>query len=257
MKPRERRHAILELSHTGASLAVDEIAARFAISRETVRRDLARLDRDGLLRRVHGGATVPRSGTEPPFLERQQLHMEAKRRIGLAAAALFEPGDSLLIDTGSTTEQFANALATKTNLTVITNSSRIATAVSGIARTNEVYVLGGAFRADTGQILGSLCIEQLGLFTATHAVLGAGAISVEGRVMDYDTDEAQLARMMISRAKHVTILADSAKIGRSALMTVCEARAIHRLVTDQPPPKPLQEVLASAQVEIIVAPSSK
>jgi DeoR/GlpR family transcriptional regulator of sugar metabolism len=199
---------------------------------------------------------VPRYGVEPPFQERQKLNMEAKRRIGLAAAALFGPGDSLMVDTGSTTEQFANALASKTNMTVITNSSRIASTIAAGPGKNAVYVLGGAFHGETGQILGPLCLEQLDCFNATHAVLGVGAISTDGRIMDYDMDESLLARAMIAHTENVTILADHSKLDRRALITICHARTIRRLVTDRSPPRRLAETLSSHQVEVVVAESA-
>jgi DeoR/GlpR family transcriptional regulator of sugar metabolism len=255
LTPTERRKAILEMSHLGASLAVEEIASRFGVSRETVRRDLARLDDAGSLRRVHGGAVAPRLGNEPPFQERQKLNREAKRRIGLAAAGLFEPGDSVMIDTGSTTEQFATALAAKTDITVITNSNRIATAIAAGPGKNRIFVLGGAFQCDSGQILGSLCIEQLAHFNADHVVLGVGALSADGRVMDYDVEEAALARAMIARAQTVTILADHSKFDRQALITVCQFEAVTRLVTDQPPPDQLAEMLDASQVAVTLAPA--
>jgi DeoR/GlpR family transcriptional regulator of sugar metabolism len=254
LSPTERRDAILDMSRLGVSLAVEEIATRFGVSRETVRRDLACLDDAGLLRRVHGGAVIPRLGNEPPFRERQKLNMKAKRRIGRAAAALFEPGDSVMIDTGSTTEQFATALAAKTDITAITNSNRIATALSvGPGKSSRIFVLGGAFHADSGQILGALCIEQLATFNADHAVLGVGALSADGRVMDYDADEASLARAMITRAETVTILADHSKLDRQALITVCRFETVTRLVTDLAPSGALAEKLAASQVAVIVA----
>ena len=243
------------MSRAGDSLAVDEIASRLAVSRETVRRDLARLDAAGLLRRVHGGAVSPRLGTEPPFQERQALNRDAKRRIGLAAAALFEPGDSVMIDTGSTTEQFATALAAKSALTIITNSNRIATAIAVGPGKNSIFVLGGAFHAESGQVLGALCIGQLGQFNADHVVLGVGALSDDGWVMDYDADEASLARAMMARARTVTILADHSKLDRKALLTICTFDSVSRLVTDRAPTGQLQERLRASHVEIIVAPT--
>jgi DeoR family glycerol-3-phosphate regulon repressor len=253
LDPIERRNAILEMSRIGEGLAVDEVAARFAVSRETIRRDLARLDADGLLRRVHGGAVAPRLGVEPSFHERQRLNMEAKRRIGIAAAALFEPGESLMIDTGSTTEMFAAALSAKSNMTVITNSSRIASPLTGGPGKNAVYVLGGAFHGDSGQILGALCIEQLTRFNAHHAVLGVGAIGSDGQVMDYDMDEALLARAMIAQAQSVTLLADHSKFDRKALVNICAMPAVSRLVTDQRPPECIVRLLSNLQVDVIVA----
>jgi len=253
LRPNDRRNAILTLSGKGEELVVDEIADRFGVSRETIRRDLARLDTDGLIRRVHGGAVPPRIFSEAPFHDRQRLNADAKRRIANCAKELFGAGDSLFIDTGSTTEAFARELASVGGLTVVTNSTRVAAPISAGSEKSSVYVLGGQFQAETGQMLGSLCIEQLDRFHAEHAVLGVGAISADGRIMDYDMDEAALARAMIGHVRHVTLLADHSKFDQKALVTVCKMSAVQRIVTDKSPPKSILQALRAACVEIVVA----
>lgn len=127
MIPEQRREAILEMARQNSELKVESIASQFGVSRETVRRDLAQLDARGLLRRVHGGAQPPQTGAEAPFHKRLIDNADAKERIGQAAARLFRDGDTLMIDTGSTTQALAAELADR-QLMIITNSVEVARA---------------------------------------------------------------------------------------------------------------------------------
>lgn len=249
LSPEQRRDEILDLARHASSLTVEEIASRFGVSRETARRDLGVLEHRGLVRRTHGGASAPRLAGEASFLDRQRINTEAKRSIARAAACLFRPGETLMIDTGSTTEAFASALSVE-GLIVVTNSIRIARAVSSPGTT---YVVGGAYRAETEQMLGSHCIEQLRKFRADHAILGIGALSDQGEAMDYDLEEAQCARAMIEQSARVTLLVDSSKIGRQALASVCRPIRIDRIVTDRPLPPVTEAALRRSKTEIIVA----
>ncbi len=253
--PQLRREAILGLAREKHALTVDEIAARFAVSRETIRRDLCRLDEEGLLRRTHGGAAQPKAAREPAFRERLVAHAAEKRRIARAAAALFEPADTLIVDSGSTTEAFAEALAAlAARPTVITNSLRIASLLGAAAAPGRVVLIGGELRAETGQMLGALALAQLAEFRADHAVIGVGAIDAAGRAMDYDAEEALFARAAMHRSGTLTILADHSKFARAALLRVAEPARIARLVTDAPPPPALARALAGAGVVVLVAP---
>ena len=121
-----RREAILELARQGSELRVEEIARQFNVSRETVRRDLGRLQSQGLLRRVHGGAMPAQTGWEAAFRQRMVDNASAKRRIAALAASLFRQNDTLMIDTGTTTLMLAAELASAPKLTVITNSFGVA-----------------------------------------------------------------------------------------------------------------------------------
>src|SRR6185437_2745554 len=177
----------------------------------------------GLIQKFHGGATVPEiSGTSPKaegsFQARMQDHMREKRTVAKRAASLFSPGDILFIDTGTTTVVFAEELCRLSRLTVITNSVSIAqTIVRGEG--NRAFLLGGEYSDDASENLGTLAVEQVSRFHATHAVLTVGAIEPYG-VLDYNLNEAEIARAMVSQSRHVTVLADSAKFGRSALFQI-------------------------------------
>ncbi len=255
MRPTARRDLIVDLVRERQRVTVDFLADQLTTSRETIRRDLTELAGRGLIQKYHGGATVPDlSGAglkgEGSFQARMQDHMREKRTVARRAAALFSPGDTLFIDTGTTTVIFAEELCRLSRLTVITNSVSIAqTIVRG--EENHAFLLGGEYSDDASENLGTLAVEQVSRFHATHAVLTVGAIEPEG-VFDYNLNEAEIARAMIAQSRHVTVLADGGKFSRSALFQVCPLAAIDRLVTNDVP-QGIVETLRLAEVETILA----
>lgn len=248
-----RREAILELARERSELSVEDMARRFGVSRETVRRDLSALQSQGLLRRVHGGAMPTQTSREAAFQDRLVSNPEGKMRIARAAAALFLENDTLMIDTGSTTEAFAVQLAHAPKLTVITNSHRVANRISIGSFRHPVYMIGGAYRPDTEQTLGSATLEQIGRYRADHAVLGCGAIDASGGLMDFDFEEAMVARAMIRQSRSLTIVADHSKFDRVAVAKICDLAEVDRIVTDAPLPASLRDVMAANDIEIIIA----
>jgi DeoR family transcriptional regulator, glycerol-3-phosphate regulon repressor len=248
-----RREAILELAKERSELSVEEIARRFGVSRETVRRDLTLLQSRGLLRRVHGGAMPAQTAWEAAFRERLVSNADGKRRIARIAAALFRENDTLMIDTGSTTAAFAAELAAAPRLTVITNCLSVASRLAGGASQHRVYVIGGEFRAESQQTLGSACLEQISRYRADHAVMSCGGIDPAGGLMDFDFEEAMVARAMISQSQRLTVIVDQSKFDRVAMAKVCDLGAVDRLVTDAAPPPHLLEAIEASDVELIVA----
>jgi len=257
MRPRERRQRVLNIVRERERVSVDLLAKETAASPETIRRDLTELAARGFIRKFHGGATTPNLDTraanvEGSFQARMREHVQEKRAVARRAAALFEPGETIFIDTGTTTVFFAEELARLSGITVITNSAAIAQAISR-GEENRVFLIGGEYKQEAAENVGGLAIEQIGRFRAGHAVLTVGAVEPSG-VTDYDLEEAQIAIAMVTQARSVTVLADSSKIGRSGLFTVAPLEAIDRLVTDNLPDDAVAEALASAQVEAILAP---
>lgn len=255
MRPAARRDLIVDLVRERQRVTVDFLADQLTTSRETIRRDLTELAARGLINKFHGGATVPEvSGTGPKaegsFQARMQDHLREKRTVAKRAAALFSPGDILFIDTGTTTVIFAEELCRLSRLTAITNSVFIAqTIIRGEG--NRAFLLGGEYSEDASENLGTLAVEQVSRFHATHAVLTVGAIEPDG-VFDYNLDEAEIARAMITQSRHVTVLADRSKFDRSALFQVCPLAAIDRLVANDVP-EAMIEALRFAEVETILA----
>lgn len=253
MKPSERRQRIAAVVREASRASVDELAEMLDISRETVRRDLTLLSEEGVLRKVHGGAVHFQTARESPLDDRRAAARLEKLAIARRAAALFEPGDSILIDAGTTTGYFAEALARVASFSVITNSVAIARGLWAGEHRSDVYLLGGKYVGDGEEVLGPLAVEQIRTLHADHVVLTIGGMDGAGKCMDFNAEEAFIARAMIASARQVTILADSSKLGRHALFQVCEANQIDRLVTDIMPDRQLAEALHSAGVEIVVA----
>jgi DeoR family glycerol-3-phosphate regulon repressor len=253
MDPDQRRAAILDLAQRAGELTVEELAHRFDISRETVRRDLAYLDSAGLLRRVHGGAQKPKLSSEAPFSQRLTENAAAKERIARAAAGLFQDGETVMIDAGTTTEFFAAALCVAARCTVVTNSIGVALKVQEGGSRSKVYLLGGECRADTKETVGSVTLEQVARFRADHAVLTIGAIDAELGLMDFDVEEAMVARAMISQARKLTIIADHSKFDRVGMAWVCDFGAVDRIVTDRLPSDPVRAAIAEHGTVLLVA----
>lgn len=253
MKPSERRGLILDLVQERKDVSVEFLAQRFDASHETIRRDLSRLAADGSLRKYHGGAVLPEGHTEGAFSVRLHEQPREKRAVARRAAALFGEGDSLFLDTGTTSLAFAQELAERSGLTVITNSLLITQCLARGPGTNRVFLIGGEYQADASENTGPLAVEQIGRFHPHDAVITVGAIGPKG-IQDYSLEEAEIARAMIAIAKRVTVIADASKLGRDALFPVCGLERISRLVVSAPPETALAAQLAAAGVEVIVAP---
>lgn len=252
MRPDERREKILDAVRLNQKVSVDELADTLDISRETIRRDLNELADRGLVRKIHGGAILPDPQGEGAFAARLTERAAEKRAIARRAAELFHPGDTLFVDTGTTTIAFAEEIARRHGLTVITNSLAIAQILGRSANGHSVYLIGGAFSDDASETLGPLAVEQIGSFHAEHAVLTVGAISAAG-LLDYNVEESRIALAMIRQARRVTVLADDSKLGRQALFPVASLRQVHRLITNATPNADLMQALQDAGVEVILA----
>jgi len=255
MKPRTRQDAIVNVVGEKGRVTVEELADLLGASRETIRRDLTSLSEQGKLRKFHGGAALPRQDVEGPFQARMAVNARLKRQIAITATSIFEPGDTLFIDTGTTTLNFAEELAKCSGLTVITNSSAIARVISLSETDSRVFLIGGEFQGDNQETVGTLAIDQIRVFRTRHAVLTVGGLDANAGAMDFNIEEAQVARAMIEQAELVTVLADSSKFDCNALFEVCKFDKIDTLVCDQAPTGDLLASLKKMQVNIVTTES--
>lgn len=252
MLPAKRQQLILDMLGHRQQLGVDELARELSASRETIRRDLAVLDAAHRLRRVHGGAVPLKMGVEDAIQRRRNQHRSEKQRIAELTADLFEPGDSLFVDAGTTTEALGRALGEKHSLTVITNSVEVATRIWSARGENQVHLLGGRYNGEVSETHGPETVRQVGQFFPDHAVLTIGTVDALAGFMDFSVDEAAVAVAMIDNAHSLTVLADHSKLGRTALVQVCKLNRAARLITGDHPPEDLQRALTTAGVEVIV-----
>ncbi len=250
MNPAERQKEIINIIRQRNQVAVDELSRILKISKETIRRDLAELAKNGKVLKFHGGASLPMMTGEGQFRDRMADNAAAKSLIAIEAIKLIAPGETVLVDTGSTTLYFAEKLAEISNLTVVTNSAEIARVVSLSPVKSKTFLLGGEFNADNRQTVGSMAISQVRSFRAHHAVLTVGAVDLRTGAMDFCIEEAQVARAMIEQAETVTILADSSKIGRIASFEVCSLDRITNFVCEKKPSEAMEKALLSSGVNM-------
>ncbi|MDN2565629.1 DeoR/GlpR family DNA-binding transcription regulator [Aquibium sp. A9E412] len=250
VKLKQRHGDIVDAVNRHGRVSVEQLAHRFQVSAETIRRDLTFLSEEGRLQKVHGGAKRARLSTEASFADRMGEDAEAKLVIGRKLAALLEPGDTFLIDTGSTTLACAKALATRGPFTVITNSVHIAETFEAARTSTIAYLLGGQFSTGNAQTVGPMAIEQIGAFQADHAILTVSAISAEIGAMDASFEEAQIARGMRRHARNTIVVATAGKAGRTAAFRVCRLDEIDVFVSDRPPGGAFARALAAARVEV-------
>jgi DeoR/GlpR family transcriptional regulator of sugar metabolism len=251
MRPLDRQSRIIDTVRARGKASVDELAEMFGASVETIRRDLTALARKGQLEKIHGGAIPRRTPGEGPFEQRMQQNGLAKRHIAQKLRKLVSPGDTLLIDTGSTTLVVAEELAAIDDLTIVTNSTAIARAIATGNRTASIFLLGGNYIEDNRQTCGIMALEQLNQFHGNLAILTVAAVDAEAGLMDYSFDEAQMARAMLGRADRVIALADSSKFGQVAPFVVAGFEQVDVLVCEQPPTGSLARRLQDARVEVI------
>jgi DeoR/GlpR family transcriptional regulator of sugar metabolism len=250
VKPSHRQIRIEEVIARQGQMSVEALAEHFQVSAETIRRDLGQLAERGVLQKVHGGAKRLRLHAEGSFQDRMAEDAGAKQVIAAKLAALVEPGDTLFIDTGSTTLNCAQALSSVERLTVITNSVRIAQVLGRSANGTVVYLLGGAFGGGNEQTRGPLAIDQISRFQADHAVVTVAALDAAAGAMDADFDEAQVARAMIANARNIVVLAHRAKHGRKAAFHICRLDEIDVLVCDDTPANDMLAALGAARVDV-------
>ncbi len=230
-----RRHAeILRILDAEGAVTSTRLAATLGVSAETVRRDLRDLAAGGAVVRQHGGAG-PAGRGEAPFRARMRENAVAKQAIAAAFAGSVGHGQSLMLDTGTTTSFVARALARHRRLTVVTNSTDAARILSA-GEGNRVFLAGGSLRPDSGAVLGVEAVRFVAGFSVDHAVISAGGIA-GGEVADFDPEEADFARAVLERGARRVVVSDATKFGRRGLVTVAALAGVDLLVTDAPPPE--------------------
>lgn len=251
----ERYRQISGLVSAEGRVTVAGLSSRFGITKETVRRDLALLESDGVLRRVHGGAISGSGATtnEPSLSSRASQHSPEKKRIALAALALVPATGAVLLDAGSTIGALADELVEEagTGLTVVTHSVPVAAALSGAGL--SVELVGGRVRALTSAAVGSSTVAHLGRLRADLAFIGTNGISAGFGLSTPDTDEAAVKTAIIRSGRRVVLLADSSKFDEESLVAFAHLEDIDVLITDRAPAPSLADALADADVEVIVA----
>lgn len=232
MYAQERQEAIVRRARLEGRVQVAALAQDFGVTTETVRRDLVRLERHGLMRRVHGGALpVERWGREPAMDERESVHAAEKDRIGKAAVAYVPREGSVLLDAGTTTARLAELLPADGNLTVVTNGVPIALQLAQRANCT-VLMLGGRVRSRTLAQVDAWALRSLADLHVDVAFIAADGVSPRHGLTTPDLVEAETKRAMVAAASRVVLVADSSKVGQVHLARFADIEQIDVFVTD-------------------------
>ncbi len=255
MYPEERQQAIATLVMARGRASVAELADTYAVTTETVRRDLAVLDRAGLLRRVHGGAVPARAlhVVEAGVSERETTRSDVKDAIARAAGEFLPlSGASVLFDAGTTTARVAALLPTDRDLVVVTNSVPIAARVAAMPSVT-LQLLGGRVRGLTQAAVGDQVLRVLDTMRVDIAFIGTNGITVGHGLSTPDTEEAAVKRAMVRSANYVVVVADSTKVGQEDFVSFAPIDSVDALVTDDEISDADRTALTEHGVEVVLA----
>ncbi len=244
----DRHEAIVRDLEREPALRVNELATRYDVSSETIRRDLSELTERGLINRTYGGA-VRIISKEPALSEREHLQVAERELIARMAVDLLESNEVLLVGGGITTRYFARALAVKNEpCMVITPSFNVALALGGSSNI-KTHMLPGEYNGSEGMVEGSETIEALLRFRGSKAILGASGLTADGP-SDASIPAGRIYQMMSERAARTLILADSSKFEKSALIEYAAWGPNITLVSEVEPPELLRAAIETAEAEI-------
>jgi DeoR family glycerol-3-phosphate regulon repressor len=244
-----RQNSILEIAKQVGRVTVDELAARFDVSPQTIRKDLNDLCDQRLLARVHGGAILSSGIENFGYDARRAIANDEKEAIGRHTATLIPNNASLFINIGTTTEAVARSLLQHTGLMVITNNINVANAMRTY-REIEVIIAGGVVRRSDGGIVGEAAVDFIKQFRVDYAIIGTSAIDEDGALLDYDYREVRVAQAIISNARRVILAADSTKFERAAPVRIAHLSQTHCFVTDACKNEGIRQICAEAKVEL-------
>ncbi|WP_193337310.1 DeoR/GlpR family DNA-binding transcription regulator [Devosia beringensis] len=246
----ERHRQILELARQQHGVSVEALARHFAVSVQTIRKDLNQLCEQRQLTRVHGGARLPSGVENLEYEARRRIAAEAKQAIGEAAARLIPNDASLFINIGTTTEAVSQALLDHAGLMVVTNNINVANRMRVYPRF-EVVIAGGVVRPSDGGVVGEAAAGFFSQFKVDYAVIGASALDEEGALLDFDYREVKVAQAIIANARHVILVADQGKFSRTAPVRIARIDQIGSFVTDHCPSDAFRRLCKAAGVALI------
>ncbi len=255
----ERQRLICEQLQQQGQVQVSKIAQELQVSEETIRRDIALLERQNLLRRVHGGAMPVREvRREPPFEVRAAENRESRSRLGKAAAQMVQENEIIAMDSGVTTEAMAEAMQGCHGVTVVTASVAVLCILmnkkhAGIFEGN-VYFLGGLLNEQEQTTVGALTTEQLKRFSFDKAFVSATAVDTDGVYMA-GAEGGELAAAMLERAQQGILLAGSEKLGQRSVYRYARLSQLDAMITDagEPVPAAFCTALRQNSVKLTVA----
>lgn len=249
MKQTQRHDAIVELVKKQGYVSTEELVEQFAVSPQTIRRDLNDLADQNLIMRHHGGAALPSSSVNTPWHDRKATQTAEKERIAQKVASQIPNGATLFIDIGTTPEAVAHALMNHSNLRIVTNNLNVAVLL--MAKPDFRLILaGGEVRTRDGGIMGEATLDYISQFRLDYGILGISGIDLDGSLLDFDYHEVRTKRAIIENSRCVMLVADHSKFGRNAMVNLGNMSLIDYLFTDEAPPPSVMKTIEQHEVHL-------
>lgn len=245
----DRQSRILSILANGFEASVNELSRELSVSSVTIRQDLTFLEKEGLLKRVHGGAVLRGSDD---ITSRMGINYENKILIARKAASLIEDGETLFIESGSINALFAKELLNRSGITIVTTNVFIARQLRK-ARQVQVILMGGIYQHESESVVGQLaksCIDQINF---RKAFIGIDGFTPETGFTSKDMMRAEIAAEIVARSREAYILTDSSKFHRSELRRICKTEDIACVVTDRDVPDEVSSFLTAKGVRVVIA----
>ena len=252
----ERRKRIIEIISQKKSVLVQELSRQFEVTEETVRRDLEKLEQQGILVRTYGGATLAGENTEEVSVEvRQSINIIGKDLIGMAASELIEEGETIFLDASTSSLSVAKYIKDRKGITVITNAEKV---VAELAKSESINVIcvGGILRKTSMSYVGKVTETTiLNNFYANKTFISCRGVTLNRGLTDSNEQEAEVKKAMIQCSEQVVFLCDHSKLGKLGVPILASLNQINHLVTDKPLDEEWQEALTQQNINITVATS--
>ena len=231
MGAKERQRRIIEWAHEQKHVEVEDIARRFGVTTQTIRRDINKLCEQGLLRRRYGGVSLPASALTSPIAEDKVHNLRVKQQMAKRIAADIPEGATVSLGVGNTIEQVAQALIHHKSLRILTNNFNVASALSGNPDI-EVIVSGGQYRHNDHDVVGPEVTSFFSSFVTDFGIISTGSMDLQHGLMDHEIREAEVSRAIISNTRTRLLVADHSKWNRNSYCKVASFKYIDRFYTD-------------------------
>ena len=235
MKQTQRHDAIIELVKKQGYVSTEELVEQFAVSPQTIRRDLNDLADQNRILRHHGGAALPSSSVNTSWHDRKATQTAEKERIARKVASQIPNGATLFIDIGTTPEAVAHALLNHENLRVVTNNLNVANTLMQ-KDDFRIILAGGELRSRDGGIIGEATLDFISQFRLDFGILGISGIDTDGSLLEFDYHEVRTKRAIIENSRHVMLVVDHSKFGRNAMVNMGSISMVDAVYTDAMPP---------------------
>jgi len=247
-----RRDRVIQLAKSKGFVRSSELSDIFGVSTVTIRQDLDFLGNQGLLKKTYGGAIAAGEPTlDTEFSQRAMDHAGEKRRIGARAASIIKPGETILLDAGSTTIEIAKCLPEHADLTVVTCAINVA--MEAVKRTGvNVVLCGGALNPRTLSVSGTYVDQALQDFHADRLFLATYSVNIEKGLGERNFSGAQTKRSLLGAAQQITLVCDSSKFGATSPVVIAPLDVVQQVITDSGIPQEYSEFFAGRQVEVDV-----